>query len=66
MVFSGEEAASCGMGHKGDVTGGDPDAIRSVTGADFDKDDTGDTQGNVEAGTGEEIEDAILRGPMEC
>ena len=43
MVFSGKEAASRGTGHKGDVTGDNPDAIKSVTGADIEEDDTGVT-----------------------
>ena len=39
------------MEHKGDITGDDPDAIGSVTGADIERDKTGVTQGNVEVGT---------------
>jgi len=51
LGFSGAEAASGGMGHKGDITGGDPDVIGSVAGADIERDDTGVTQGGVEVGT---------------
>ena len=43
MVFSGEEVASKGMGQKGDVTSGDPETVRSVTGTEFERDDTGVT-----------------------
>ena len=47
MVFSGAEAISGGMGHKRDITGGDPDAIGLVTGVDLERDDTGVIQGDV-------------------
>ena len=43
MVFSGEETVSRGMGQKGDVTGGDPNAIRLVTGVGVERDYTGVT-----------------------
>jgi len=55
--------ASGGMGHKGDVTGVDPDVIGSVTGADVERDNIGVTRGDVEVGTWEEIEDVTCRGP---
>ena len=45
------EAASGDMGHKGVVTGGDPDAIRLVTSTDTERDNIEVTQGNVEART---------------
>ena len=44
MVFSGEGVTSGGIGHKGDITGGDPDVIRSVTGAGVVRDYTGVTE----------------------
>ena len=43
MVFSGVEAVSEGMEHKGDITGGYPEEIGSVTGADIERDNTGVT-----------------------
>jgi len=45
MVFSGEEVAPRGTGHNGNVTGDNPDVIRSVTGTDIEGDDTGATKG---------------------
>jgi len=51
MVFSGAEEASGDKGHRGDITGSDPQAIGSSTGADIEGGDTGVTQGEVEAGT---------------
>jgi len=43
MVFSEVEVVSGGMGHKGDVKRGDPEAIRSFTGADVERDNIGVT-----------------------
>ena len=63
MVFSGTEVVSGGKGHGGDVTGNDPMMVRSVTGSGIERDNTKGTQGNTEMGTGEEVEDATLRGP---
>jgi len=43
MVLNGEEVVSGGMGHKGEITGGDPNAIRLVTGVGVERDYTGVT-----------------------
>ena len=51
VVFSGAEVVSRGIGHKGEITRGDPETIGSVTGADTERDNTGVTQGNVEMET---------------
>ena len=63
MVVSGVEAVSGDKGHRGEITGGDPMVIGFVTDAGIERDNTRVTQGDAEAGTGEEIEDATLRRP---
>ena len=63
MVFSGAEAVSGDKGHGGDVTGGDPMAIRSVTSTGVERDDTRVTRDDSEVVTGEEVEDVTSKRP---
>ena len=55
--FSRTEAGSGDKGHGGNVTGGDPMAIRSVTGASIKRDDTRVARGNLSViGTSTDID----------